>query len=156
MSAIASTLAKALTKPRYTGHDEELPQHTQSKGPRVVNAASLDNQIILKRKGPPPYGQRTGWRPAGPDDFGDGGAFPEVPVAQYPLDMGRKTTSSSNALALKVDAEGKVDYEALARRGHSDSRIIHSSFKDLIPLRQRAEVGELSLERPSEEEVQAT
>jgi SNW domain-containing protein 1 len=37
----------------------------------------------------PPYGQRKGWRP-GPDDFGDGGAFPECPVAQYPLGMGRK------------------------------------------------------------------
>jgi SNW domain-containing protein 1 len=37
----------------------------------------------------PPYGQRKGWRPS-PDDFGDGGAFPECPVAQYPLGMGRK------------------------------------------------------------------
>lgn len=109
-----------------------------------------------QRSGPPPYGQRSSWRPRGADDFGDGGAFPEVPVAQYPLDMGRKHTSSSNALALQVDAEGKVKYDALARRGHSDSRIIHTSFKDLIPLRQRADVGEISLERPSEEEVEAT
>lgn len=90
------------------------------------------------------------------EDFGDGGAFPEVPVAQYPLDMGRKSTSSSNALATQVDAEGRVKYDAIARRGHSDKRIVHASFKDLIPLRQRADVGEISLERPSEEEVAAT
>jgi SNW domain-containing protein 1 len=70
--------------------------------------------------------------------------------------MGRKSSASSNALAIQVDAEGKIKYDAIARRGHSDSRIIHSSFKDLIPLRQRADVGELSLDRPSEEEVQAT
>lgn len=70
--------------------------------------------------------------------------------------MGRKTTSSSNALALQVDAEGKVKYDAIARRGHSDKRVIHSEFKDLIPLRQRADAGELSLERPSEEEIAAT
>lgn len=70
--------------------------------------------------------------------------------------MGRKHTTSSNALAIQVDGEGKVKYDAIARRGHSDSRIIHTSFKDLIPLRQRADVGEISLERPSEEEVQAT
>ncbi|KAK5239797.1 mRNA splicing protein, partial [Cryomyces antarcticus] len=66
------------------------------------------------------------------------------------------TTSSSNALAIQVDAEGKVKYDAIARRGHNEKRIIHSSFKDLIPLRQRADVGEISLDRPSEEEVQAS
>lgn len=70
--------------------------------------------------------------------------------------MGRKTTSSSNALTLQVDAEGKVKYDAIARRGHSDKRIIHSEFKDLIPLRQRADAGDISLERPSEEEVAAS
>lgn len=70
--------------------------------------------------------------------------------------MGRKGTSStSNALAVQVDAEGKVKYDAIARRGHSDNRIVHASFKDLIPLRQRVDMGEVSLDRPSEEEVQA-
>lgn len=76
-------------------------------------------------------------------------------MAQYPLDMGRKTTSSSDALAIQVDAEGKVKYDAIARQGHNDKRIVHASFKDLIPLRQRADVGEISLDRPSEEEVAA-
>lgn len=76
-------------------------------------------------------------------------------MAQYPLDMGRKGGStSSNALALQVDNEGKVKYDAIAKRGHSENRIVHASFKDLIPLRQRADVGEISLERPSEEEVE--
>lgn len=78
-------------------------------------------------------------------------------MAQYPLDMGRKNQpSTSNALALQVDGDGKVKYDALARRGHGENRIVHASFKDLIPLRQRADVGEISLERPSEEEVQAS
>jgi SNW domain-containing protein 1 len=77
-------------------------------------------------------------------------------VAQYPLDMGRKGSSStSNALAVQVDAEGKVKYDAIARRGHSENRIVHASFKDLIPLRQRVDMGEVSLDRPSEEEVAA-
>ena len=112
----------------------------------------------MQRSGPPPYGKRSGWRPRSADDFGDGGAFPEILVAQYPLDMGRKgTASTSNALAVQVDAEGKVKYDAIARQGHSENRIVHSSFKDLIPLRQRADAGDLSLERPSEEEIaQAT
>ena len=111
--------------------------------------------MSVQRTGPPAYGQRAGWRPRSAEDYGDGGAFPEIPVAQYPLDMGRKSSSTSNALAVQVDAEGKVKYDAIARQGHNDKRIVHASFKDLIPLRQRADVGEISLDRPSEEEVAA-
>jgi SNW domain-containing protein 1 len=177
MASVAAGLFSALPKPKYTGEDEEIPVHAQPKGPRIVGPGVLDeSQIVLKvssifvsfnnyggidssllqRSGPPPYGQRSGWRPRSAEDFGDGGAFPEIPVAQYPLDMGRKgTASTSNALAIQVDAEGKVKYDAIARQGHSENRIVHSSFKDLIPLRQRADAGDLSLERPSEEEVAA-
>ncbi|OJJ48954.1 hypothetical protein ASPZODRAFT_164544 [Penicilliopsis zonata CBS 506.65] len=155
MASIAAGLFKSLPKPKYTGEDEEVPQHAQPRGPRILGADQLDEtQIVLRRTGPPPYGNRTGWRPRAPEDFGDGGAFPEILVAQYPLDMGRKGTSStSNALAVQVDAEGKVQYDAIARRGHSENRIVHASFKDLIPLRQRVDMGEVSLDRPSEEEV---
>ncbi|KAF9885433.1 mRNA splicing protein [Aspergillus nanangensis] len=155
MASIAEGLFKSLPKPKYTGEEEELPQHAQPRGPRVVGADQIDeSQIVLRKTGPPPYQNRTGWRPRAPEDFGDGGAFPEILVAQYPLDMGRKGTSTtSNALAVQVDAEGKVKYDAIARRGHSDDRIVHASFKDLIPLRQRVDMGEVSLDRPSEEEV---
>jgi SNW domain-containing protein 1 len=178
MASIAAGLARALPEPKYTGEDEELPSHAQPKGPRIVSRGQIDeNQIVLKvrmnpsqaaylrttnellvlqRSGPPPYGQRAGWRPRGPEDFGDGGAFPEIPIAQYPLDMGKKGSTTSNALAIQVDGEGKVKYDDIARQGHSENRIVHASFKDLIPLRQRADAGEISLERPSEEEVAAT
>lgn len=37
-----------------------------------------------------PYGGRRGWRPSKAEEFGDGGAYPECSLAQYPLDMGRK------------------------------------------------------------------
>ncbi|KAL9065744.1 MAG: hypothetical protein Q9161_008028 [Pseudevernia consocians] len=152
MISVATSLAKALPKPTYTGEHEELPN--QSRGSRILGPGSLDEtQVVLKRSGPPAYGSRTGWRPRSAEDYGDGGAFPEIPVAQYPLDMGRKSTSSSNALAVQVDAEGKVKYDAIARQGHNDKRIVHTSFQDLIPLRQRADVGEISLDRPSEEEI---
>ncbi|KAJ9604579.1 mRNA splicing protein [Cladophialophora chaetospira] len=176
---MATGLFASLPKPKYTGEHEEVPLHAQPKGPRIVGPGVIDeSQIVLKvsrsllpavssyvliiypslqRSGPPAYGQRTGWRPRSAEDFGDGGAFPEIPVAQYPLDMGRKgTASTSNALAIQVDAEGKVKYDAIARQGHSDSRIIHSSFKDLIPLRQRADAGDINLDRPTQEEAQET
>jgi SNW domain-containing protein 1 len=175
MTSIAASLSRALPAPKYTGEEEDIPQHAQQRGLRVVGALPLgDSQIVLKvlflrlkrlvtranlliqKSGPPPYGKRTGWRPRAPEDFGDGGSFPEIPIAQYPLDMGRKSQSSSNALAVQVDAEGKVKYDAIARRGHSDSRIVHASFKDLIPLRQRADAGDINLDRPSQEEVAAS
>ena len=38
----------------------------------------------------PAYGTRKGWKPTSPEHFGDGGAYPECHVAQYPLEMGRK------------------------------------------------------------------
>lgn len=180
MTSIAAGLARALPKPIYTGEDEDVPSRAKQNGPRIVARGELDEtQIVLKvsrislplstisgqitnrgvslqRSGPPPYGQRAGWRPRAPEDFGDGGAFPEIPVAQYPLDMGKKSSTTSNALAVQVDADGKVKYDAIARQGHSEGRIIHTSFKDLIPLRQRADAGEISLDRPSQEEVEAT
>ena len=37
----------------------------------------------------PPYGQRANYIPRRREDYGDGGAFPEIHIAQYPLDMGR-------------------------------------------------------------------
>lgn len=173
MTSVAKSLAKALPKPKYTAEHEELPTH--SRGPRILGPGSLDEtQVVLKvspclsdmvaalslltpsqRSGPPSYGSRAGWRPRSAEDYDDGGAFPEIPVAQYPLDMGRKSSSSSNALAVQLDAEGKVKYDAIARQGHNDKRIVHTSFQDLIPLRQRADVGEISLDRPSEEEIAA-
>lgn len=159
MASLASALSQSLPKPSYTGEDEQLPTRATQRGPRIVGPGQLDNnQVVLKRAGgPPPYGQRIGWRPRNPEDFGDGGAFPEIHVAQYPLDMGRKGASTkSNALALTVDADGKVKYDAIAKQGHAEGRIVQTSFKDLIPLRQRADAGEINLERPSQEEVAAT
>ena len=175
MASVATSLLKTLPRPKYTSAHEDLPSHNQTRGPRILGAGSLDEtQLVIKvsndtavyaeiqvrltlaqKSGPPQYGKRSGWRPRSPDDYGDGGAFPEIPVAQYPLDMGRKSSATSNALAVQVDAEGKVKYDAIARQGHNDNRIVHASFKDLIPLRQRADVGEISLDRPSEEEVAA-
>jgi SNW domain-containing protein 1 len=60
------------------------------------------------------------------------------------------------ALQLNTTSNGKPDYEAIARRGHDEKRIVQASFKDLIPVRHQANAGTLSLERPSEEEVAET
>jgi hypothetical protein len=42
-------------------------------------------RVVSAAKAAPPYGKRKGWIPRTVEDFGDGGAFPEIHVAQYPL-----------------------------------------------------------------------
>ncbi|RUS27663.1 SKIP/SNW domain-containing protein [Jimgerdemannia flammicorona] len=149
---MATALSSVLPKPRHSM-------------PTAQDQQSFDNhfdQLTALRKAnqPPPYGKRSGFKPRGPEDFGNGGAFPEIHLAQYPLDMGRKNSSGSTAtsggsLTLEVDAQGNVRYDAIARQGHSDTRIVHSQFKDLVPLHARADVDEdkITEDRPSEEEV---
>ena len=41
--------------------------------------------VATIRSEPPPYGARSGFVPRTINDFGDGGAFPEIHVAQFPL-----------------------------------------------------------------------
>ncbi|KAJ8958877.1 hypothetical protein NQ318_019644 [Aromia moschata] len=85
-------------------------------------------------------------------DYGDGGAFPEIHVAQYPLEMGHKNESNSNALAVQLGADGKVKYDVIARQGHSKDKIVYSKLSDLLPVEVVAE-NDPSLEKPNQEEV---
>lgn len=57
-----------------------------------------------------------------------------------------------------MDSEGTVRYDAIAHQGHREGRNVQSQFKDLVPLDHRTDLNEeqRSMERPSEEEIQAT
>lgn len=67
----------------------------------------------------------------------------------------RTKERSGGALTLQVDSEGNVKYDAIARQGHSSDRIIHTSLKDMVPLKERKDVDveKIAMDRPSEEEV---
>ncbi|KAL5249794.1 hypothetical protein ACHWQZ_G018571 [Mnemiopsis leidyi] len=102
--------------------------------------------------GPPPYGAREGWAPRIPSDFGDGGAFPEIHFSQYPLNMGLEDRdSNTKVIAMQVDAQGKVKYDALVRQGHGKDRIIYSKPSDLLP-----KTDGMDLDKPDEEAVKKT
>nr|CAD7573980.1 unnamed protein product [Timema californicum] len=112
--------------------------------------------LVLASPTAPPYGQRRGWVPRLLEDFGDGGSFPEISVAQYPLNMGREGKgSTSNALAVQLDAQGKIKYDVLARQGHAKDKIIYSKLTDLLPAEVVAE-DDPSLERPNDDDVRET
>ena len=83
---------------------------------KAWSQSSRQTSLVSSRREPHLYGYQKSWIPRLLEDFGDRGAFPEIHVAQYPLDMGRKK-KMSKALAIQVDAEGKIKYDAIARQG---------------------------------------
>ncbi len=90
-------------------------------------------------------------------DFGDSGAFPEIHVPQYPLDMGstsktKTAANQSNAIAIQLDAQGEVKFEMIARQGVANkNKIIYSKFTDLLP--KQITEDDPDLARPDPEAV---
>ena len=100
----------------------------------------------------PPYGQRENYIPRCREDYGDGGAFPEIHITQYPLDMGRsELAGETKVVSVAVDEEGHADYDRnLLNQGRSTSMVIHSKISSLV-----GSTTEQDLSRPSEDEVAA-
>lgn len=58
---------------------------------------------------------------------------------------------------LKTFIEGYLTiFFPAAQQGHREGVKVQSQFKDLIPMAHRTDIKDQSMERPSEEEVQAT
>lgn len=124
-----------------------LPQPKSHVAPLVIENPVRPEDLAPKKQ-PPPYGSRQGWIPREVEDFGDGGAFPEIHVAQYPLDMGRKRSdgkSSNSIVPLALDADGKVKFDAIISKGNS--KVVYSRAQDLVPKQASEEL----LERPDPE-----
>ena len=78
----------------------------------VITMASM-KCASSDRNNVPAYGARKGFVPRIKDDFGDGGAFPEIHVAQYPLDMGRLDKKSTAIVAVSVGGgSGKKAFQS--------------------------------------------
>lgn len=87
-----------------------------------------------KVKQVPPYGKRAGFVPRRVEDFGDGGAFPEIHVAQYPLHMGRKEEKNdAKILPVSVDAAGNIAFDAIVKQSENASKTVFSEHSDLVP-----------------------
>ncbi|EFA85880.1 nuclear receptor coactivator NC0A-62 [Heterostelium album PN500] len=167
-----TSLSSILPAPKQIYNNEEHPLFAPTKKDKELND---DASKIVKEKRPPPpaYGARRGWKPTALEDYADGGAYPEIHIAQYPNDMGRKKIagksgssagsggSSSKAIVaaggagsnksivqLGVDSSGRVKYEDVL--GIDKNKIVYSQYNDLVP----KEFGQTELERPNEEEVQ--
>ncbi|KAL8576199.1 SNW domain-containing protein 1 [Nucella lapillus] len=112
--------------------------------------AQMQVMPVSSHPAAPPYGHRKGWIPRSQQDFGDGGAYPEISIVQYPLGMGLKK-STSNALAVSLDASGKIKYDAIARQGHGKDKVVHSRPQDLLP--KPIEDDDPELQKPDEDTI---
>lgn len=99
-----------------------------------------------------------------PFSFIAGGAFPECHVAQYPLDMGRPDKRggagaggaggrSSQTLALTLNADGDINYDALVRQGENRNKIVATGHKAIVP---KLDQLNADMPKPAEEEIENT
>lgn len=93
--------------------------------------ASFVFNLYSRQPAAPPYLYRQNFIPYQQSDFGDGGAFPEVHVVQYPLDMGRPGVKSTAVVSVDVDEKGEVRYDAIVRLGGNEKKIIQTSLDDM-------------------------
>lgn len=98
-------------------------------------AAEAEVTAVVKANSVPLYLKRDGFRPSKPEHFGDGGAFPEILYAQYPLDMGRKkdVVNAQKTLPVTVDEHGRVTFDAIVKQNENSSKIVYSQHRDLVP-----------------------
>ncbi|KAL6048883.1 hypothetical protein STEG23_006664 [Scotinomys teguina] len=85
-------------------------------------------------------------------DFGDGGAFPEIHVTPVCTGYGVKEKKMSNALAIRVDPEGKIKYDAVTRQGQSKEKVVYSKYTDLVP-KEVMNADDPDLQRPDKEAI---
>lgn len=127
-----------------------------SSEPSLASSGALRAEI-------PPYPRRVRERfvPRSAADFGDGGAYPELHVAQFPLGMGKKRSSGgsggpgsgSGTLALQLRGDdGRAGYDAVVTQHHRTKSKVFTRLSDL------AEKGESAdaLAPPSREDELAT
>eukprot|EP00798_Chlamydomonas_sp_ICE-L_P005031 gene5031-34818_t len=145
-----------------------LPKPLKASAP-IQSEVLAPNSTVLAAFGAaveaPPYLRRKEFVPRRPTDFGDGGAFPEIHVAQYPCDMGKpgETRSTSKTLAVTIGADGTVNYDAILKQGTGGgagkgpggsggvNRTIHSDHKALMPKVER--MKHENMQKPDEEEI---
>jgi len=129
------------------------PMHAKSKwDDDESDEDDNDVRTVALTAKAPPYGRRKGFVPRELADYGDGGAYPEIMVAQFPLDMGRKDgPKAGTILPITLDAKGKVQYDQILRQGQSKDKIIHSTYDSLVPVQITGDDPKREL--PSEAEI---
>ncbi len=153
------SLLSSLPAPKHGGEpraeDNDIEDHAQgvSGTARTVEG----NKPSSKGHRVPPYPHRRAEKfvPRRQADFCDGGAYPEIHMAQYPLNMGKpgsRAADSEGTLALTVNAEGDFNYDAVLTGGRNAAKWQETGHKAIVPKLERLNDA---FERPAEEEEEA-
>lgn len=148
------SLTALLPQPKHSAVQQEYKDDYPSPTPSSTSTALTTIGVRAKFQ-PPPYGKRAGFMPRTIEDYGDGGAFPEIHTLQYPLDMGRSDSRSSSSTAvvpLQVDANGEVKFDAILRQGQRQDVVIHSGYDAMVEKDER----KMDLAKPSADEEAKT
>ncbi len=129
-----SSLFDGLPAPVNAGSFESAKAEKQaaSAAPEAPSGGAAAAGVGLPRYG---ERERSGFVPRRPKDFGDGGAYPEIHVPQYPRGMGKPGGGggSQQTLALKVNGQGGSDYGALHRQGHNRGKTtVHAEHGAIV------------------------
>ena len=83
----------------------------------------------------PRYLSRSGFLPRSANHFADGGAYPEIHVAQYPPGLGvdAKNAAGGAVATVTVTASGDVNYDAIVAPGNGQGKIVHTKHADVVP-----------------------
>ncbi|GMH94496.1 hypothetical protein TrST_g10950 [Triparma strigata] len=132
------------------------PMKTHSNPTATVRAPAQVEQS--SNVNVPTYEERFGMRkgafvPKSLKAFGDGGAFPEVRVAQYPRNMGNPRFKKSTSTALvSVDESGKVNYDSVVKQNSSQA-IVYTGLDAMKGM--KTEDADVALPGMDEEEAAA-
>ena len=126
-----------------------------------VNDAPSAGELSARATAPvfsntPRYGKRSGFLPRSAGQFADGGAFPEIHVAQYPPGLGLMSANATEDKSLAVagvatvttTATGEASYDSIMTQGHAANKDVHTSHNEMVPKPNNV------FERPSEEATQ--
>eukprot|EP00983_Pelagomonas_calceolata_P098455 1158352-Pelagomonas_calceolata.AAC.5 len=121
-----SSLLAHLPGPRHVEPADAAPEQAPVQSTAISITGTFE---------PPPYLRRRNFVPRKAQDFGQGGAFPEIHVAQYPLEMGRPDAirSSKGTLAVSMNADGTVAYDAIVKQGSNKNKTVFSDHGALLP-----------------------
>ncbi|KAL6013492.1 hypothetical protein ACLOJK_003990 [Asimina triloba] len=77
------------------------------------NSSASESVTVVKAKPVPPYGKRQGFVPRKPEDFGDGGAFLEIHVAQKIMSEEEKVSEELEKEIQKTNESTKAALEKI-------------------------------------------
>lgn len=154
------------SKPKPPREDE--PQPTLQKQPKLSKRApTYEQRCNLGRQFKTQKDAKI--KPFVPrklTDFDDGGAFPEILVAQYPRHMGNPhmnhkkmsvevgmASMSTNILNVEINEKGQVNYDAVVTGGTNTGNKVYTKHSDIVPLSKKGEIVDPNdINLPTEEE----